>query len=149
MDDELRALARARYVRLTTYRRDGRAVATPVWFALEGDRVYVWTDAVSGKAKRIRASGRAALAPSDARGRTNAPDIAATARVLPASEQAHGQQLLAAKYRRLKPLIDLWTSFGVVVLRKKRPAEVYLELTLTPAAALPDSAEARPGATPA
>ncbi len=142
MDDERRALARARYARLTTYRRDGRAVATPVWFALDADRVYVWTDAASGKAKRIRANGRAAVAPCDARGQTKARDIAATARVLPASEQAHGQRLLATKYSRLKPLIDLWTSFGVAVLRKRRPVEVYVELTLAGVAAKPRQAAA-------
>jgi hypothetical protein len=147
MNDERRALVRARYVRLTTYRRDGRAVATAVWFALEGDHVYVWTDAASGKAKRTRANGRAAVAPSDARGRAKAADIGATARVLPASEEAHARELLATKYSRLKPLIDLWTSFGVVVLRKKRPTEVYLEVTLAPASPAPGVITAETGAT--
>jgi hypothetical protein len=41
--------AKERYISLTTYQGDGQAVATPVWFALEGTRILVWT---SGKAKR-------------------------------------------------------------------------------------------------
>ena len=87
MDDRIAALEPHRYISLTTYRRDGRAVATPVWFALDGDRILVWTDRVAGKAKRIRATGRAAVAPCDmpAAGPTPTP-IAATGRVLPASE---------------------------------------------------------------
>jgi PPOX class probable F420-dependent enzyme len=140
VDGLTRALETARYGRLTTYRRDGRPVATPVWFALDGARLYVWTDAASGKAKRIRANGRAAVAPCDARGRTNAPDITGTARVLAANEQAHGRTLIQTKYRRLKPFVDLWTSITINVLRRKRPVEVYLELTLTPAAVLTEGA---------
>lgn len=49
LDDRIVARAKERYISLTTYRRDGRAVAAPVGFALEGTRILVWT---SGKAKR-------------------------------------------------------------------------------------------------
>lgn len=76
-DDRISALAKQRYISLTTYRRDGRAVATPVWFVLDGTRSLVWTDAASGKAKRIRANGRVAVAPCDARGRTKAEALPA------------------------------------------------------------------------
>jgi PPOX class probable F420-dependent enzyme len=46
-----------RYARLTTYRKSGEPVPIPVWFAVVGvpdNRIYVFTDALSGKAKRIR-----------------------------------------------------------------------------------------------
>lgn len=125
MDDRINALANERY------RRDGRAVATPVWFVLDGTRILVWTDAVSGKAKRIRANGRAAVAPSDARGRTKAAAFPAAGRVLPASEDARARQLLTAKYRLLKPLVDLWSSIRLFVRRRPRPVEIFLEITLT------------------
>jgi PPOX class probable F420-dependent enzyme len=46
----------SRYIALTTYRRDGRSVTTPVWaVALEG-RHYVFTANSTGKAKRVRAT---------------------------------------------------------------------------------------------
>ncbi|MHB8684177.1 MAG: PPOX class F420-dependent oxidoreductase [Dehalococcoidia bacterium] len=115
-----------RTIALATYRRDGRAVAT----VLDGTRILVWTDAASGKAKRIRANGRAAVAPCDARGRTKAAALAAAGRVLPAAEDARARQLLSAKYRLLKPLVDLWNSAGASVRRKPRAVEIYLEITL-------------------
>ena len=46
-----------RYARLTTYRKSGEPVPITVWFAVVGvpdNRVYVFTDALSGKAKRVR-----------------------------------------------------------------------------------------------
>ena len=46
-----------RYARLTTYRKSGEPVPIPVWFAVvryADDRLYIFTDARSGKAKRIR-----------------------------------------------------------------------------------------------
>lgn len=42
------------YLNLETFRKNGQGVKTPVWFAQEGDALYVWTQADSGKAKRIR-----------------------------------------------------------------------------------------------
>jgi uncharacterized protein len=131
VDDRIVALTRERYISLTTYRRDGRVVATPVWFVLDGDRILVWTDAASGKAERIRANDRAAVAASDVRGRTKASPIDAKARVLPASEDARSRRLLTEKYRFQKPLVDVWSSVGLFVRRKKRPVEAFLEITLT------------------
>ena len=131
MDQRITALERERYISLTTYRRDQRAVATPVWFVLDGSSILVWTDDASGKAKRIRANGRAAVAPSDARGRVKAASIDATARVLPHSDDARARGLLTRKYRLLKPLVDVWSSVGLFVRRKQRPVEVFVEIKLT------------------
>ncbi len=41
------------FVSLETFRRDGTAVKTPIWFAQEGDKLFMWTAANSGKVKRI------------------------------------------------------------------------------------------------
>jgi len=58
-----------RYVALTTYRRDGRAVTTPVWaVSLEG-KLYVVTTESTGKAKRVRATGRVRFASCSMSGR--------------------------------------------------------------------------------
>jgi uncharacterized protein len=59
----------SRYIALTTYRRDGRPVTTPVWLvALEG-KIYVFTANSTGKAKRVRATGRVRFAPCSMNGR--------------------------------------------------------------------------------
>jgi hypothetical protein len=53
------------YINLTTFRKIGQEVPTPVWFAEMDGKLYVFTGAQTGKAKRIRANGRARVAPSD------------------------------------------------------------------------------------
>jgi PPOX class probable F420-dependent enzyme len=48
---------------LTTYRRGGAAVATPVSIAVAAERAYFVTPADSGKAKRLAGCSRVQLAP--------------------------------------------------------------------------------------
>lgn len=62
-------LGAARYVSLTTFRADGSPVATPVWVVEAEGRLFVWTGAATGKARRIRRDPRARLAVCDYRGR--------------------------------------------------------------------------------
>lgn len=91
------AFAKARYLSLTTFRRDGRAVATAVWFVPDGDRLLVVTGATSGKVKRLRNDARVLVAPSDMRGRPSAEAVEATARLQDAAGSA---ATLAAVKRR-------------------------------------------------
>ena len=64
------AVADARYVSFTTYRRSGEAVSTPVWLApLPDGRAGFTTAAESGKVKRLRHTPRVSVVPSDVRGR--------------------------------------------------------------------------------
>jgi len=78
----MRDLGSERYVSLATFRKNGREVRTPVWIAPSGARLYVWTNGTSGKVKRIRANGRARLAPCDARGKLRGDWVDAKARML-------------------------------------------------------------------
>ena len=71
-----------KYLSVTTFRRSGEPVATPVWFVQEGGRLYVDTDGASGKAKRIRANPHVLVAPCTASGKLTAPQWAATAEVI-------------------------------------------------------------------
>lgn len=57
-----------RYINLATYRRSGVAVETPVWFAEDGGRFYLFSAGNAGKVKRLRNSSRARIAPCDMRG---------------------------------------------------------------------------------
>lgn len=63
------ALTDARYLSLATWRRDGREVRTPVWFAAANDGIlYIFSAGEAGKVKRLRARRRAAVASCDLRG---------------------------------------------------------------------------------
>lgn len=64
-------LAGEKYLSLATFRKTGKAVETPVWFARSDDRYYVFTAGGSGKVKRLRNSQRARVAPCDVRGRVH------------------------------------------------------------------------------
>ncbi|PWH13867.1 MAG: PPOX class F420-dependent oxidoreductase [Anaerolineae bacterium] len=56
------------YLNLETFRKNGTGVRTPVWFAQEEDSLYVWTQADSGKAKRVRNNPQVNIAPCKADG---------------------------------------------------------------------------------
>lgn len=64
------AISDGKYMALTTYRRSGEGVTSPVWVvALEDGRVGFWTSSTSGKVKRLRNSSRVRVEPCDGRGR--------------------------------------------------------------------------------
>lgn len=77
----LEQLGSEKYVLLTTFRRDGRAVPTPLWVVPNGTGLGFWTVAGSGKLKRIRNSGRVTVAPCDMRGNPTGDPLEATARI--------------------------------------------------------------------
>ncbi|MFD5768407.1 PPOX class F420-dependent oxidoreductase [Streptomyces sp. NPDC127049] len=105
LPDELR---RGRYLSLTTFRKNGTGVATPVWYAVEGERVYVWTRTDSWKVKRLRNDPRVELAVCDLRG--NVPEGAVrtpgTARLVTGEELRHVRKLLSRKYTYQYWLVD-------------------------------------------
>ena len=70
-----------RYVSLTTFRRNGTPVSTPVWIARDGDALVAVTVDPSGKLKRLAHTARVELRPCDIRGRVpeGAPTYAGTA----------------------------------------------------------------------
>lgn len=143
--NELAVFAAGKYLNLETYRKNGRAVRTPLWFAADTRStvtLYAYTLANSGKAKRIRRTGVVKIAPCDARGNTAGPWIDARAEIVSGDEFDHGMQLINRKYRPWKQILDL----SVLLFRRRqrivlaiRPAESRKEgLQLLP----PDSGRA-------
>jgi len=122
--------ASARYVNLTTFRRDGRAVSTPVWFAIEGNHLVIWTAAQSGKAKRLRHTDEVTVAPCDVRGRVKGPSIKARARLLPASDGPRIESLLNQRYGLTKRLysagMGLWHR---LIVRQPPGPAAYIEIS--------------------
>ncbi|MBU6360967.1 MAG: PPOX class F420-dependent oxidoreductase [Chloroflexi bacterium] len=51
------------FLSLETFRKNGIGVKTAIWFAQEGDMLYLWTRGNSGKVKRIRNNARVNIAP--------------------------------------------------------------------------------------
>ncbi|MGE5289329.1 MAG: PPOX class F420-dependent oxidoreductase [Micromonosporaceae bacterium] len=97
-----------KYLRINSYKRDGTAVGTPVWFVREDGRLLVQTDAQSYKVKRIRRNPSVTVALCNARGRPHGDAVAAHAELLPESENLRVERLLQHKYRvdmvLLKPI---------------------------------------------
>ncbi len=102
-------LARRSYALLTTFRRNGQPVGTPVWFVTAGDdRVYFMTGPETGKAKRIRNNPRVQVAPSNPRGQAQGAAVDAHARELQGAEAETARQALARKYG------IQWTVLGLL-----------------------------------
>ncbi|MYW50793.1 PPOX class F420-dependent oxidoreductase [Streptomyces sp. SID8376] len=99
MDDALRdRLGAVKYLLLTSYRKNGTPVATPVWVVRDGDALGVWTAADSWKVKRIRARGDVLVGPCDLRGNPTGDQVPATAEICDADTTARYRQLIARKY---------------------------------------------------
>jgi PPOX class probable F420-dependent enzyme len=98
--DLLERFGHARYVSLTTFRKDGSGVATPVWLAVDGDELFIVSDADAGKIKRIRRNSRVTLTICDGRGRIarDAPLAEGVARVLDETQTRKVRALIARKY---------------------------------------------------
>ncbi len=120
-----------RYISITTYRRDGSPVATPVWVTASDGRLYVWTGAQTGKARRIRRNPAVTIAPCTARGKPTGPAVSASAQVVALSDRPEIWPLFLAKYG-LQLRAILWSGRISRILRRgSDPAErVFLELTL-------------------
>jgi len=105
---DLETLARGKYLSLTTFRRDGTPVATPVWLVRRGDELMVFTATSAGKAKRLRNSDRVLLAPCDMRGRLSGDPVAGTARLQDEAETAVTLDLIRRRYGVLGRLLLWW-----------------------------------------
>jgi len=108
---------RGRYLSITSYKRDGRGVATPVWFVLRDGRLLVETDAASGKVKRIRRNPQVRVAVCTASGRLRGRQVPAVAEILPDSEIGPVERLIADKYR-----------FDMIIFRPLRFLQARLHL---------------------
>ena len=80
--EPLKLLERSQVGLLTTYRRNGEPVATPVSIAARAGGIYFVTPATSGKARRLSALADVTLAPSTVQGRSTGPTISGRAHLL-------------------------------------------------------------------
>lgn len=122
---DLASLAAAQYVALASYRRDGTAVATPIWVCAYGSGLAVWTVRSSFKVKRIGRNPAVTVAPCRFRGEVIGPAAAGRATVMSDEETAKLRKVMARKYG----LMGWLTVYGSV-LRRGRTGTVGIAIEL-------------------
>ncbi|MEU6067041.1 PPOX class F420-dependent oxidoreductase [Streptomyces sp. NPDC047082] len=128
MDDtSLDRLASGKYLLVTSYRKDGTPVATPVWVVRDGDALGVWTAAGSWKVKRIRRRADVLVGACDVRGNPTGDQVPANAEIGDAATTGRYRDLIARKYGILGRLTLLGSR-----LRNGRDGTVGIRVTLTP-----------------
>ncbi|HUJ05253.1 MAG TPA: PPOX class F420-dependent oxidoreductase [Streptosporangiaceae bacterium] len=128
---------RGKYLSVASYKRDGTAVATPVWFVEQDGRLLVQTGAHSGKVKRIRHNPAIGIAMCTASGRLRGEQVSAVAEVLRESAAMDAQRLIMRKYRAemviIGPLRFAQSALSYVLsaphFSRKRAESVVLAIT--------------------
>lgn len=118
---------RQKTVLLTSYRRDGTPVGTPVHIAVAGDRAFVRTWDSAWKTKRIRNNPAVEVTPSTVRGEPTGPALHAHARILTGDESIQAGRAIARKYPVLHGVLI------PLVHRLRGNQTMHIELTPTDA----------------
>jgi PPOX class probable F420-dependent enzyme len=115
------SLAEQRYISLTTFKRDGTPVSTPVWVVSDdGRRLLVWSAAKTWKVRRLRRDPRVLVAPSSFRGQESGERIQARAQVVPDPglnallRRKYGWQKRAVDLLNRKSTPDSWAAIEIV-----------------------------------
>ncbi|MFI9272296.1 PPOX class F420-dependent oxidoreductase [Kitasatospora sp. NPDC052896] len=127
MDEaQLERLSRGKYLLVTSYRKDGSPVATPVWVVRDGPALGVWTATDSWKVKRIRRRPDVLVGPCDVRGKPTGLSVPARAELLDTAGTSRYRALLARKYGVLGRLTMLGSR-----IRRGTEGTVGIRLTLS------------------
>ena len=105
-------VAGKKYLSLASFRKNGQAVRTPLWFAEQAGKLYVMTRDDSWKYKRIRNNPRVLVAPCTVRGRITGPEVEGRARILSAQEFPAARRTLERKYWLMR-LPFLWSKRNI------------------------------------
>ena len=110
---DLEALFPGRFLSVTSFKRDGTAVATPVWAVSDGKRLYALTDLRSAKIRRIRRNPRVLVAPCRVNGKLRGEPLPAQAEVLTAAvDLERVQHLLLERYKVSYRVVMLFYRLG-------------------------------------
>ena len=113
-----------KYISLATYRRNGEKVPTPVWFVLQENHVFVWTDPASGKVKRIRNNPKVSVAPCTMRGEPLGPYVEGVATLTDDNSSQEVRKAYRSKYGFTLALSSWWA-------RLRNQKEVPISITLS------------------
>jgi hypothetical protein len=122
-----------KYIATSTFRRNGEAVTTPTWIVpLDGGRFGFWTSSAAGKAKRLRATPRVSVVPSDARGRVEdgaTPVEGTVSLVTSGPEFDEVQSKVKAKYGFQVPMSRFFNVLGHIGKGKYPYGDVVVLVT--------------------
>ena len=124
MNEKLSQFINQNYLNLETFRKAGGSVKTPVWFVQDDEKLVVWTEIGSGKARRIRNNGSVRIAPCKADGILVGEWVSATALV---DDSASGleqlKRLMSKKYG------FMFAVFGVMGrLRRSKYTRIQIQI---------------------
>ena len=123
MTTTLGALGTADYVLLTTFRKNGTPVPTPLWAVERDGKLYVWTVTDSWKVERLRRNPTVTLQPCDFKGKPHGEVVHGTGRILDAADSARVRGMIRRKYWLSGPLV----VFGSI-LRRGKTGTIGIEL---------------------
>ncbi|HTM84240.1 MAG TPA: PPOX class F420-dependent oxidoreductase [Mycobacterium sp.] len=103
-------VAKADYVLLTTFTKDGRPKPTAIWAAPDGDRLLVITQADAWKVKRIRNTPRVTVAVCDRRGNPKSEAVEATAAILDKTATGEIYDAIGERYGLLGKTFNLFSK---------------------------------------
>jgi uncharacterized protein len=122
-------LSREQCIALSTFRKSGQAVTTPVWFAASYGTIYVETHGDAGKLKRLRHTPRVTLAACTYSGKVTGPAHEGYARILTEpAESAAAAVILEKKYGVMRSLYHFVRIAGRLLKRKAHVEEVYIAI---------------------
>ena len=128
---DLEALFPGRYLSVTSFKRDGTGVATPVWFVSDGSRLFAFTDLHSPKVRRIRRNPRVLVASCRVNGKLRSEPVSAHAEVLTAvAELERVQKLLLARYKISYRIVMLFYRLGRRLRGKQSVDGAALAITI-------------------
>lgn len=105
-------LLQAPYLSLTTYRKTGVAVSTPVWFAEDGRYLYIFSASEAGKVKRLRNSSRAQVTHCSFHGKLLGAVHKAEATLLEGGDITAVHSLFRQKYGWQMTSLDFFSRLG-------------------------------------
>jgi uncharacterized protein len=121
---DLDALFPGRFLSVTSFKRDGTGVATPLWSVSDGERLFAFTDLHSGKVKRIRRNPRVLVAPCRVNGKLRGAPVPASAEVLTETadlERVRG--LLLRRYKLSYRFVMFFYRLGRLLRRQQSVAD--------------------------
>ena len=122
-------LGREQCIALTTFRKTGQAVTTPVWFAESNGTIYVETHSDAGKLKRLRHTARVTLAPCTYSGKVTGAVSEGNARILTEPEECTAaSEALAKKYGLMRSLFHFVRNVRRMLQRKAKVEVVYIAI---------------------
>ena len=110
---DLEALFPGRFLSVTSFKRDGTGVATPVWAVSDGERLFAFTDLHSAKIRRIGRDPRVLIASCLPGGKLRREPVAGRAEVLTATADLERvRKLLLARYKISYRVVMLFYRLG-------------------------------------